>query len=190
MSVLLKEMVHIIDTSQKFGMPFHLNFQEGNGWGTDFMMSNPLSPCEQVTVNFEGNTINLPDYFEANGVPIVHNRFLSALKNVDPENYQFIPLVINFYDSKVEGYGVLNILKQVDCLDKEQSEYSTRRSSIARIFKLKLNLDNINGAQIFRDPLYRDIVFISDSLKAEIETIGIRGVIIRPADGWSDSYRF
>ncbi len=179
--------------SQSLRKVRHLNFPSGDGWGIDFLKGLLIEipqNSHDISVNFECDSIDLPDYFEADGAPIVNESVLKALQIAGVDNYQQLPLIINFNDRSVTGYSLINVIGRINCMNKELSDFSTWGKSVARIFNLKLDESKTGGALMFREHNYHDIIFICEQLKIAFDDMKITGCEIIPADGWSDSSRF
>ncbi len=170
----------------------HLVYEGDGGFGLDFLKGDLLPSGltgGELFIEVESAAIELPDYLEVGGAPLVNRRFLDALNESGVENYQSFPVEVRFEDSVIKDRFLLNVVGRMQCFDRENTDCSTFGPVIARVFSLKLNLPD-GAPDMFRADEYQDIIFISERLKNTLSNHLITGCEMRQADGWNDAHRF
>jgi hypothetical protein len=185
-------MYFILEANNSLKKIRHLRY-DGAGWGLDFLKDHlvelPKTP-NNLFVTFECNKIDLPDFFEVDGVPVANEKLIKAFKVAGDDNFQAFPVELHFIDSKIIGYYVFNILGRISCIDADATKCRKFGPSIMRIFDLKLKPESALSPAMFRDKQYQMVIFVSESIKKMIESENILGCDIREANGWNDSHRF
>lgn len=187
-------MYFILDASNMNRVCHLICPDEDNGWGTDFLegrsIESPTGRNNTVYIHFECEKIELPDYFEVDGVPVTNNKFLNCFKDACINDIQKFQADIHFMDGKVSGYYVLMQEFSFAIFNIETTKATKLGKHIMRILDLKLYANETCTTEIFRDPAYKQIIFISDRIKNAIESNNITGCNIKEAEGWNDLSRF
>lgn len=144
----------------------------------------------RLVVMFECNRIDLPDFFEADGIPIANKKLIKAFEGSGADNAQSFPIELHFKDEIIHDYYLFNIVGRISFIDVDATESRKFGPSIMRIFNLKIHSDFSNDIQTFRDKKYQVIIFISETIKNMIAVQNMTGCKIRKAEGWSDTHRF
>jgi len=185
MSYILESKLH--------NLVSHIVNQNGSGWGLDFLKGFLVTPpvtSSELFVEVESEQVDLPDFFEVDGVPVVRSHFIKTIESAGVDNFQLIPVEIRFKNSVVKDFFLFNVIGRVKCFDENKTDCSKFGPSIARIFSLKLVSNPAYGNHMFRAHEYQDVIFITEQVKIEIEKANISGCEIRNADGWNDEHRF
>jgi hypothetical protein len=187
-------MYYILEADNNLRTVRHLEYESDEGLGIDFIKGSYIERLEDASafvIEFECNKIDLPDFFEVEGAtPIANQNLISAFKDAGADNFQAFPVEIHFENDIVKGYYLINVVGRVSCIDKDLTKCTKWGPSIMRVFDLKLNAESACGVNMFRDDSYQTVMFISESIKNEIESKNITGCEIRKADGWNDSHRY
>ena len=184
-------MYYVLE-SKNIQLVAHLIYRADDGWGLSFQKGGeipPLSKNSDLFVEVESRVIDIPDYTEVDGVPLVSAKFLEVLEKVGVKNYQSFPAEVRFKKTFIKDRFIINVVDMLECFDMEKSEYSTFGPCIVRMHSLQLKLKN-DTPSMFRAEEYPCVIFISEKLKTEIERFQIEGCELRPADGWGDGHRF
>lgn len=163
------------------------------GWGLGFTRGDLLDSSfgeGGICVEFEENHAALPDYFELDATPIVSERFVQQLKSLPIDNYQLFPVEVRFPGRQITGHYILNVVGLISCVDEAASECNMYKSSIMRIKHLVLKADLAKDLDLFRVEEYPLAMAISERIKQGLESGSLTGMLIMPADGWSDKHRF
>ncbi len=185
-------MYYVLEADHR-ALVTHLNYTQGGGWGLDFLYGHLVEiPKNQgdLYVTVEHTQIDLPDYIEVDGVPIVTDKFIDILDTAGVDSFQAIPVEIRFEDGVQNDRFLINVVGRISCIDEDVSDCSKFGPCIARIFNLKLNENAPKGAFVFRADEYQEIIFLKEHVKVAIEGAGITGCELRLADGWNDAHRF
>jgi hypothetical protein len=174
--------IHMIGSVVERDIPLRVKYASGE----------PI-PAEErpigARVVLEEGPETLPDLFVLGGNPIVSARFVSALEQADVDNIEFYPTPIERKDGVVSvGYGVLNIVGLVDCIDRQRSLYTTYAGSIFRLKHLELDETLIPDLLLFRPIDYELLMLVHERLAAALT--GFTGVVLSPASGWNDNHIF
>jgi hypothetical protein len=163
------------------------------GWGLHFTKGNLLDADfgeGQIFVEFEADHDELPDYFELSATPIVSEKFVQQLKTLPFDNYQLFPVIVKMPGGQSAGHYILNVVGRVACVDVDASDTKKYKTKIMRMNKMVLAEDLDADLNMFRANEYPLAIFISEPVRKGLEAGGLTGLLINPADGWSDSHRF
>ena len=185
------EMFYILE-SQHHKLAGMISYPD-SGWGLDFTKGKLLDPRfgegGGISVLFESNHDVLPDYFELSATPIVSARFLDIWKSLPFDNYQVFPVNVQFPNSQLDGYYILNIVGLVSCIDREKSELQMYKHLIMRVHNLVLNQPEI-CLELFRIQEFSLAIMISERIKERLVQADLSGLLVKSAEGWNDKHRF
>lgn len=184
-------MYYIIE-SQQHVLVGMISYQN-SGWGMHFTKGNLLETGFSdgpIYVELESNHDSLPDYFELTGTPIVSEKFVQQLKTLPFDTYQLFPVIVKMPDSQVMGHYILNVVGRISCVDEDASDTKNYKNKIMRMNKMVLKKDLDQNLNMFRANEYPLAILISDNVKKVLETHSLSGILINPAENWSDKHRF
>ncbi|MET1254933.1 imm11 family protein [Aliikangiella maris] len=120
---------------------------------------------------------------------VINHKVRIIFEKLKLPSLEYLPISIVDTNQKIvsQDYCILNLLKIVEFIDMEHSEYRQDRldrGQISRMKKLVIKKDIPADAKLFRDPNMMDRVFIHDDVKAALEAENITGYKLMPADGW------
>ena len=156
-----------------------------------FYKSEPINSFNEIRmegllISFEGI-----DYLHTEPrLPVISKRMLSVLRSIQDFPHQVIPVVIedveatkgNWFErsGKVNNdYVALQLLEQLDILDREKSIYKVRSSNpnaVGRIKKLVLKVPPQGLPPIFRITDNRTYLYVSPEAKTALEEAEITGI--------------
>jgi hypothetical protein len=142
----------------------------------------------RLDVTIEHAPEEYPDYFELQQIPVVSDRFLSALRLAGVDNVAAYAVELHEADRRVSGYSVLNIVGRIACIDLDRSDCIRFGRSIARIQKLVLAADTQAEMKMFRAHEFQYLSLVDGTVHDAV--VGMLGVVVTPADGWSDGHRY
>tara|TARA_B100001939_G_scaffold286204_3_gene256317 strand:+ start:40192 stop:40755 length:564 start_codon:yes stop_codon:yes gene_type:complete len=182
----------VLESDQSVRKIRHLTQPSGMKWGNEFLKAESTMDREpgQLYVSFESDQIDLPDFFEVNGTPVVKEKMLQKLLSLASSDVEPIATQIRFRNGELSGYWLINVSSQCNAIDRETSEFSKFGPVIARIFDLHLIRNAGVFPHLFRDPAYLDILFASGEMVAKLNAGRFSGLEIRKAQGWNDGHRF
>ena len=130
-----------------------------------------------------------PDYFELMRVPIGSTRLKEALTRAGVDNIEYYPVpIVDLSGQTVQGHYAMNIIGRLTCIDRAKSALVTDGGQIVRIKSLTLDTQKIHGAKVFRLHEYPEITIVSSDVADALHEMS--GVLLLPAQGWSDEHRF
>lgn len=117
--------------------------------------------------------------------PLVSDKLKEVLLLIVPEEQiQFIPVEVS---NKM--YWLINVLNNIDCFDREKSEYTTYTSgALRKITKGVLRSELLEGIDLFRVAGRYVDIFISEKLKNSLEESNITGIEIIENDNWEKDW--
>ncbi|WP_097459735.1 hypothetical protein [Mangrovitalea sediminis] len=173
--------IHMIGSVVEEDIPLRVKYANGQ-----------LIPADEqprgLKVVLEEGPDSLPDLFVLGGNPIASERLVDALKHAGVHNIEYFPAPIERPDETVTGYGILNIVGLVDCIDRRKSQYTSFAGQMFRMQHLELDESAIGDLLLFRPAGYTLLMLIHESVAGALA--GLSGVLLPPATGWSDSHRF
>lgn len=181
---------YALEFDQDFGIPAVLTESEP-GSDLKYMDGKKLGRAESpVDLRLESDEALdvYPDYFNAMRAPAASERFVKAFQEAGVDNVQWFPASIHTPDRIVKGYAVMNIVGRIACLDAKASEVTMFRQQVARIKSLALDEKKTKGAKAFRLHEYPELILVSDDVRPFLEDLS--GLVLMPAEGWSDEHRF
>lgn len=112
------------------------------------------------------------------GWTIVSERFKNIMETNNIDGFQYLPTtVINKDNNKSEKCYVLNMIKVVDAIDLDNSEYIESRVKV--FINRVINKDKINGEDVFKLKEDYDSIIISEKVKLIIENNKFTGFSFR-----------
>lgn len=143
---------------------------------------------KSLRVVVENTPESYPDYFELQATPIVSERFIKALNNAGVSNFDAYPLNIHEKEKVIQGRFAVNFLGRLQCLNVNNTVCTRHRSQIVRVRKLAIDEQKARGLDLFRLAEKELIILVSEQVKTAL--VGLSGLRISPAQGWSDSHRY
>lgn len=112
--------------------------------------------------------------------PIISTRLKDFYQSKKMQHLEFYPVdVICEEDGSIDSsYFLLNILNNIECLDKKKSDYSLFHPDyeiIVSVNKLVLDTAKISRRDIFRIAEYPALIIYSNDLRIKIENDGFTG---------------
>jgi len=120
--------------------------------------------------------------FASFDVPVINDQISHVFLECNPKDIQLISVKI---EGKVGQYWILNVLKEVSCLDEKNSTIMWWKPEDGRpdkvgqyrmITKFKLDRQRIGDTRIFRLGGWKVALIVNDQLKQKLEQAGISGV--------------
>lgn len=184
-------MYYIMD-SQHHNLVSMISYPD-MGWGLHFTKGEYLPPnfgAGNILIEFESDHSALPDYFEIDGTPVVSEKFVQVWKTLPIDNYQLFPVTAKFPSFVLQGHHILNVVGREPCIDTEASDCNFYEGHIVRIQNLVLRSDINKALDLFRAEKHPLTIVISGRIKDLLQSSGLSGLLVMPADGWSDKHRF
>jgi hypothetical protein len=142
-----------------------------------------------LRVEIEAAPDGYPDYFELQRIPIANDKVVQALANSGVDNVTVYPAPLEEVGGRtITGYSVLHIVGRVAALDEAASDLARFRKQVTRIRKMVLKSPLPNELRVFRLHELQYIVLVSEEVRNALR--GLSGIIVNPAEGWSDSHQF
>ncbi|GAA4737608.1 imm11 family protein [Flavisolibacter ginsenosidimutans] len=127
---------------------------------------------------FRGEPKKHPDFFEidATSVIAISQKAVDRLKQFLEKDIELLPL-----ETDAGRYYVLNVMNIVDCLNKNESVYtSTNNGLIAAYTSLEFIQEKIADNVIFKIPELPYHTFITDEIQDRCETEKVKGLMFDP----------
>jgi hypothetical protein len=105
----------------------------------------------------------MPDFFDISntGVIAVSEQALSKLESQINSGIEFLPL-----ETDAGKFFAINVLKVIDCLDKERSKFTATQAGIIINYSfLEFDSEKINGNMIFKIPELPYTVLVTQDLQ-------------------------
>lgn len=124
----------------------------------------------------------MPDYLTGIHLfPVVSRRFKELLEKERIDNLEFHPvdLICKKTNEVDRSYSFLNILKNVECFDRENSVFETPEYDdklIAEVYNLAIDENLISGRDLVRMAEIPSVILISKRLKTAIEKARLKGI--------------
>jgi hypothetical protein len=147
-----------------------------------FTSTKPYTGSKRLSIQVDDG----PDFdfsLAAFDVPIVSTKLARLLERIAFREVQLIPVTIG----GKTGYFILNTLQKVSCLDEQLSVYTKwtetdgrpdRMGQYRMVSEVRLNSDKANGIHVLRIEGWDVPLVVSDKVVEEIQSSGIRGVIL------------
>jgi hypothetical protein len=181
---------YALEYDQDFGVPATLS-ESDPGSDLKYVQGQKLSRADSpVDLRLESDEALdvYPDFFNTLRAPAASDRFVKAFRQAGVDNVQWFPSSIHTPDRVIRGYSVMNLVGRVACIDAKKSEVTMFRRQIARINSLALDTKKTKGAKAFRLHEYPELILVSEEVRPFLEDLS--GLVLMPADGWSDEHRF
>jgi hypothetical protein len=184
-------MYYVLDADREFAV--QASFEEANpGHDLKWFMGRLMDETERpfdLKLHPVEPPEKYPDYFELMRVTIVSQKFKDALASAGVDNVEFFPVSIVDPSNKAIGaHYAMNIAGRIACMDKARSKFTTWEGQVARIRSLALDESAIKGCKIFRLHENQTVPLLHEDVANTIRTL--QGVLLKPAEGWSDKHRF
>jgi hypothetical protein len=115
------------------------------------------------------------------GVPVVNSEVAALLRVLAPDDVQLVPGTLK---GTQERFYLVNLLKQIDCLDRERSVFSVYPATpgipehlvgqIRGIGTMRIDPSKVGAAQIFR--AYAIHLIVSEAVWSALLAAGVEGV--------------
>jgi hypothetical protein len=152
-------------------------------WPALLMKGEPASLDERLKVPVELAGQPLDFSHAAFGIPIVHTRVATLLKELAAEDVQFFPVDIEGQPDQFLG---LNAVRVVKCIDdraslevrywKPEDGRPEKTGQYRAVYGLRIDPQQVRGARIFRTWGWTVALIVSEEIKEALERIGATGV--------------
>jgi hypothetical protein len=115
------------------------------------------------------------------GIPVVSSQIGGVLRAVAPTDVQLLEGTLK---GTQDGFYLVNLLRQIDCLDRQRSVFTVYAAKpgmpeelvgqVQGIIKMRVDPSKIGDAQIFR--AYMTNVIVSEKLWDALSAAGVEGV--------------
>lgn len=168
-------------------------FEDANpGHDAKWMMGRLMEPDDkpsQLKLTIEEAPERYPDFFTEVPAFFCSQRLRDRLKAAGVDNVEFYPVdMAEQSGRRVEGYFAMNIIGRIACMERERSKFTEWRKRVTRIQSLALDESAIKGLKIFRPHEYPEAIIVSKDVAEALRDLP--GVLLQPAEGWSDAHRF
>lgn len=124
------------------------------------------------------------DSFRCGLMLLVTRRLAQVIFDSSPEGtVEFLPVEVVFQGESYQNYGFLNIIPELDALDREMSEFTEFKGRVDSIQKMRLK-DCAGSQSIFRLDSYDWVVCVSEALAEKIEKEKFTGVAFEADYEW------
>jgi hypothetical protein len=185
----------VLDADQSVPIVGHVEDQNTTELANKFTRGHLLSPDERprdLTIRVELGPETYPDLFMLQRTPIVSDEFLSRLRTTGIDNFETFPATIielpregRERGREISGHYVLNVIGRVSCLDMAASDLNMFRKKVFRVNRLALDTSKTDDLLLFRVHEFELLVLLSQHAAKALG--GLSGVLVAPAEGWSDS---
>ena len=176
---------------------FHVMWDNSQpGYHTDFKLCQPFNPEKNtlpIIFNVRNNKWGTQDYvrtwdFLPNStmtVPLVNSRALALLEQIAPGQFEALPTELRFEvdGSVITDYQVINVLNQIDCVDREHSVFKYKNGEIDpwdQFERCYFHLDCLpEGMHMARDKAEFVPLVFSNTLYKEIKERKLTGTKLR-----------
>lgn len=184
-------MYYVLDADRALAVD--ANFKEANPghdlkWFMGRIMDADERPLDLMVVSTSPPQ-EYPDYFDLMRAIIVSQKFKDALASAGADNVEFFPVSIMEPTKRPLGaYYALNIIGRIACMDRSRSKFTTWEEQVARIRSLAIDESAIKEIKILRLHEEPTVLLVDEDVASAVR--GLKGVLLMPAEGWSDKYRF
>nr|WP_128797669.1 DUF1629 domain-containing protein [Corallococcus coralloides] len=154
------------------------------------MLDDPWIFSDGRAVDFRGG-LRIPIYrpgapldFSTAGVgrtPVVNDRLASVFREMAPSDVQLFRATV---DGQPDLYHVLNVVRQIRCIDdaaceevqiRSASEYTERIGEYSSVSGLRIDKSKIGDVRVFRTWGWHSPLIVDDEIKDALEATGIAG---------------
>ena len=121
-------------------------------------------------------------YPAAGLAPIVHERLATNLRSLAGDSIQLIPVTLRGISSQPGNYVILNVLKEIACLDQEASSIWKPSVRPAWIRKAVIRRSLASGQHVFRLAESKYDIVVSRAVKEVLEAERVSGVKLVPLE--------
>ncbi|MFY1829499.1 imm11 family protein [Myxococcus fulvus] len=139
-----------------------------------------LSENLRVPVRTSGTALDI-EFAGAGLVPIVSSRVASIFRELAPDDVQLFPIDVEGAEG---AWFLLNVAKQLRCIDDEASEevqlrtaedYEERIGEYCSVIGLRIDKSKVGSARVFRLWGWRVPLIVDEEVKNALEANGILG---------------
>lgn len=164
----------ILQQDLSSGFPYIFEESKMGQIGLDFVNGLPIDH-----MNFDKDSIrildkSIPDIFGSTNKCCVSSKVKDLLEqHVDPKHLNFIETTV----LTTSMWG-LNILDNIECLDRQESKYHSigKNDHILEVNELVLNQAAIGGRKLFRVSEYPVKIIIADDILQILLSAGVKGI--------------
>jgi len=126
------------------------------------------------------------DYFHVGSLFIVSSKLKDILERKQVSAEYFLIKLYKPNGIPIQTkYFFVNLLRKIDCINKEHSRYTQEEGFIDEIYKLVVDVDKAENEVLFRiDKIFNNIILVHDSLSYLIKSLGCTGVNFIKIDDW------
>lgn len=187
-----KLMYFVLEEDREYA--FMAAFEDANpGHDLKWMMGQPIGVDEKpskLKLTIEEPLDQYPDFFTETPVTFCSKRLQDRLKAAGVDNIEYYPvdMVDKSGKRQIDGYFAMNVIGRIKCMDRQRSKFTEWDERVARIHSLSLKKSAMKGLKVFRPDEYQEIILVSADVGEALR--GLPGVLLMPAEGWSDTHRF
>jgi hypothetical protein len=178
----------VLDADQSIQIVGHIEDHNSGGLANKFTRGHSLQADEQpknLSVRVELGPETYPDLFMLQRTPVASSAFVARLRAAGIDNIEAFPAAIVEPTRQILGHFVLNVIGRVSCLDHANSDVTLYDGDVFRVNRLAIDATKTASLDLFRLDEFELLLLIS---RRGAETLaGLRGVLLPPAEGWSDS---
>lgn len=178
----------VLDADQSVPIVGHISDGNELALANKFTRGHSLGPDEvprDLSVRVELGPESYPDLFVLQRTPIASRMFVDRLRAAGIDNVEAYPAPILEAERRLDGYFVLNVVGRLSCLDTSASEFTLFRSKVFRVRRLAVDDTRTRGAHLFRPHEFELLLLASAHCVQAVQ--GLSGILVSPADGWSDA---
>lgn len=163
-------------------------------WQTGHKIDQTQSDLSSLVFESEHEHIQpFPDFsMDGNGCPVFSSRLKELLISLGVDNIDYYPVSVIEFETNIrhDNYFAGNIIGRIDCMDYENSQYSTISGKVFRIEKLVTHEDYAHKSLIFRLKDVPRIILADTFMDEKIKAAGITGLYLIPIDKWDNAYGY
>lgn len=194
--IIKKDMKHVSDAEVD---AFVVPFDKSNFYPSLLMGIDEFDHPEKVYLRGDFETLNLTDYLVTDlNIPFFSRKFIDLLKSLGPFPHRTISCGITDFTIDIEDsyddfensvikpgievnddFEILHLLDVLDILDRSNSDYTAKKrdpNQIIKIRKYAFNKPDGGFPPIFRLKDQEMSLFITESVKNELDAAGIKGI--------------
>ncbi|NMO21975.1 hypothetical protein HPC49_49060 [Pyxidicoccus fallax] len=166
------------------GTPVDGRGQEVGSWlfsqGTPATVEGPL----RVGIYRPGTHLDF-SLADAGVIPVVHPRVASVFTALAPGDIQAYPIEV---EGQPEPYVLINVIRLVDCIDDQASEYverwipedendqPERAGQYRNVVGMRIDKSRVGDAKVFRPWGWPVVLVVSEDIKDALERTGATGL--------------